>query len=1081
MRARENRQNAEDQRSIVGSIGYIAGNMGYMEGNLSAIDYSYGGAATHYPLWKPHFPRGEAPPPYEEAVAISQAEALSAQCVVSLPASSQRAVASVSQQQQLQQQQQQALQAHQAHLQQHTLQLHTQPQQHHAPYAQQLVPHPQHAHQMAAAAAAAAGGGSVLPQSNQYTQSTTNLINININSGGVTTIATGENHQPPYSLQSEQQHSLEQQQQQHHHQQLQLQHQQQLAQAQVSNGSICLQTMPKPSGGGSSECSYKNCHLNISASVTTAAATSSSASYTASRRTTPRGSQELLHQLPQQQQLQQQQTQQQQYLTVADVEINASASAASYHSLPASSELLATPTHAQVLQHQQQQQQQQQQHHQQMLAAAMSAPSMEILQPLEISTISAGPACSTADQATQLPLHATLKAQQQQQHQQQQQQQQQQQLSLVSGSSNKTPSSSRRYHRTIPRYFAVADPLQVNVSSKSKSSSSSNSNSSEAASSKASKKPMCQCPIQHVPMSYMGSTANANAFLSGAGKLFSNSSSNSSPTCSLSPGAAVGGGGSVRHAGTLAYGQRAKSSTNLQQHAQDLITAAGVGTLKRSGGAACGHELKIATISKQVGDETQTHHHPHVSGSSGGSSGGVNVSAIIPPPPLQHAEDVSAPPIVLGRVQKRSSSSSNSGELRGRSTNGSGSAAGRSASSSSSGGGGAADVLSSAYLNRKVDAYLSLTQKQQQHFFNQQQQQQQKQQQKKQQQQQNPDQSNPTLPPKLYKSLTNLKSATVTKTSTAPAPTSSSSSSNNNSVATIYTLSKPGGASSSVQRKEQTTPTLTLPPASPNAASTGEKLLLASGKINSSTFYPLANHVTYTLPKHISGKVSLNSTINSVVSKVPSVISIPSVENNNATGGGQGTAATTAVTSKSTTLPKILRVKRDTGTGTGTSTSPAIAHCQMPNYPLAASKSSASGVRSATASASTTPSKQLPVCTTSKNCLNPKEHFLPNDTSLDDDYLSECENCKIAQSAKYYLDAEMSGGGSSASPQETMTLQRKSLEETKEEPHDSYYRSSHTLPSNAKKHGSSSKNNNREPWQFSTIPAASSSDEDVNE
>jgi len=316
-----------------------------------------------------------------------------------------------------------------------------------------------------------------------------------------------------------------------------------------------------------------------------------------------------------------------------------------------------------------------------------------------------------------------------------------------------------------------------------------------------------------------------------------------------------------------------------------------------------------------------------------------------------------------------------------------------------------------------------LTQKQQQHFFNQQQQQQQ------------PDPSNPTLPPKLYKSLTNLKSATVVSTSSSSC---SSGSGNNNAVATIYTLSKPA---TSGQRKEQT-PSLTLPPASPAAGQSGEKL--TSGKINSSTFYPLANHVTYTLPKHISGKVSLNSTINSVVSKVPSVISIPPVENNNP--GGQ-----TGVPAKSTTLPKILRVKRDPSSGSGgggTATSLAIAHCQMPSYPLTTKATNGGG-----GSTGRSPSKQLPVCTTSKNCLNPKEHFLPNDTSLDDDYLSECENCKIAQSAKYYLDAEMSSGVSANLHQETMTLQRKSLEETKEEPMESYYRSSHTLPSNAKKHG----------------------------
>lgn len=86
--------------------------------------------------------------------------------------------------------------------------------------------------------------------------------------------------------------------------------------------------------------------------------------------------------------------------------------------------------------------------------------------------------------------------------------------------------------------------------------------------------------------------------------------------------------------------------------------------------------------------------------------------------------------------------------------------------------------------------------------------------------------------------------------------------------------------------------------------------------------------------------------------------------------------------------------------------------------------------------------KPLPVCTTSKNCSNPKEHFLPNDTSLDDDYLSECENCKSAHGSRYYLEEEIID-----SPQETMTLQRKPIEN--EEEYD-YYRTSQTLPTNTK-------------------------------
>lgn len=86
----------------------------------------------------------------------------------------------------------------------------------------------------------------------------------------------------------------------------------------------------------------------------------------------------------------------------------------------------------------------------------------------------------------------------------------------------------------------------------------------------------------------------------------------------------------------------------------------------------------------------------------------------------------------------------------------------------------------------------------------------------------------------------------------------------------------------------------------------------------------------------------------------------------------------------------------------------------------------------------------MPVCTTFKNCSNPKEHFLPNDTSLDDDYLSECENCKSAHGSRYYLDEEHE-----EQPQETMTLQRK-MDEKETDEQTMYYRTSSTLPTNTK-------------------------------
>jgi hypothetical protein len=68
--------------------------------------------------------------------------------------------------------------------------------------------------------------------------------------------------------------------------------------------------------------------------------------------------------------------------------------------------------------------------------------------------------------------------------------------------------------------------------------------------------------------------------------------------------------------------------------------------------------------------------------------------------------------------------------------------------------------------------------------------------------------------------------------------------------------------------------------------------------------------------------------------------------------------------------------------------------------------------------------------------------------SLDDDYLSECENCKTAGTgSRYYLDDEELD----EPLQETMTLQRKLMNENDENDQQSYYRVSSTLPTNTNK------------------------------
>ncbi|CAK9809440.1 hypothetical protein ANTQUA_LOCUS6022 [Anthophora quadrimaculata] len=71
IRGRQNRQLAEDQRNL-GSMGYLE-----RDGLSHGVPMDDIPCGANYPLWKPpsnYFPRGEAPPPYEEAVAAARAE-----------------------------------------------------------------------------------------------------------------------------------------------------------------------------------------------------------------------------------------------------------------------------------------------------------------------------------------------------------------------------------------------------------------------------------------------------------------------------------------------------------------------------------------------------------------------------------------------------------------------------------------------------------------------------------------------------------------------------------------------------------------------------------------------------------------------------------------------------------------------------------------------------------------------------------------------------------------------------------------------------------------------------------------------
>uniref|UniRef100_A0A0K8VWB4 Uncharacterized protein n=3 Tax=Bactrocera latifrons TaxID=174628 RepID=A0A0K8VWB4_BACLA len=981
-----------------------------------------------------------------------------------------------------------------------------------------------------------------------------------------------------------------QQQQQHHHQ---------LTGANVACQAL-QQTMSSSIGStsNSNECSYKNCHLNISASTaltssSTVGSTVGGSQQRRSQRTLPVQATHVTQDMLQH------------FVTIADVEI--SGNTVGYHSLPNGSgvgggdremELLSVATVPTSTQYTGSQ-----------MTGAISTPSMDVL-PLmsgEIATISN----NTSDSVTQTAISAVSGSHTLPTNAHTQTLKSNNSTNNSSSQNSKTPSSSRRYHRTIPRYFALTDPLSDKEAygiNKSKSENSSRGGASSTVSAVTStKKPTCQCPVQHVPMSYMAATQLSNvaqcpsnsALLSAlSSKLNAACQSTATSQTSLVTSHGSSSNGRSNTVTTLCYPQRVKSSNSLLQSSTNDVNSFGVGSsLKRTmhttststntstltnnnnsninATSICSYDTKIATISKQVGDSsaadlgtTISSHHHHAAHHSHHSH---HAHSVVVLPSQTHDESM---PIVLGRVHKRSIGERERDRERARSAS-----SGRASSNSSSH--QLENSAATIYLNGKGDAYLNFPHPQ--NFSNRNSQQQQQ----NYHQQQRTNETNPILPPKLHKSLTNLKSTTnnnhsITTTATEiscaavtiPNPTTTATTcSSYTTVQTVYTLSKPStSAAAHVSRKEHQTIhepingnggtsscsknsplSLTLP-LSPGLAnnfggvstSTSSGCGTSSGnntvgsqthssekssKINSSTFYPLQNnHVTYTLPKYISGKVSLNSTIASVVSKVPSVISIPVsggevdlFENNNScvyalshsnstNSKHEPTAMSTSKSSssngRSTTLPKILRAKKQQdvnatnncnsnigsstikhSTASGITTAAAsissVSQCNMPVYPQ---QSTSSHVKpTATANATTqfnsiisdggvlSSAKHLPVCTTSKNCQNPKEHFLPNDTSLDDDYLSECENCKIAQSAKYYLNAEEVG----AIPQETMTLQRKSMDDNKEEQEQSYYRISHTLPTNPKKNAPV-KNNNREPW-FSTIPASSSSEEDVNE
>lgn len=440
----------------------------------------------------------------------------------------------------------------------------------------------------------------------------------------------------------------------------------------------------------------------------------------------------------------------------------------------------------------------------------------------------------------------------------------------------KTPSSSRRHHRTIPRHFTAVDP-------------SSNSQSI--------KKPTCQCPIQHVPMSYMGATHLNNSQHNSNGLFMSNLATSKIGKSSNSVGKSL----------------KNHQSTKINSENISLLenSSSNSNTIRRANKSS----NKIPTISKVVSSDLNS-----------------KIQTVLIP------QEVVQPTTNSNQIHSILKNKTNSLKLTKNATE--------------------------IFPIQLIDSVLP----------------------------------NPVLPPKMSKSNSNIKN-----------------SQNPIYVSKIHTISKPNdNLTYNISPSFRNNPTTKMPqkllktlPRNDEIKTTNTYVFLPTGFCEKSQSLGKisgvsTNHITYSLPKVTSNKLSLRTSISDVVSKVPSIVNIPSPISIQ-------TITASTLSSSTTQTPNTTTTSRHSNV--------SLKNDEKPLLPL-------------------------PVCTTSKNCSNPKEHFLPNDTSIDDEYLSECENCKSAHGSRYYLDEEII-----ESPQETMTLQRKPQDNEDEQ---GYYRTSQTLPTNNK-------------------------------
>lgn len=488
----------------------------------------------------------------------------------------------------------------------------------------------------------------------------------------------------------------------------------------------------------------------------------------------------------------------------------------------------------------------------------------------------------------------------------------------------------RRHHRTIPRHFTLTDPKAKYADDSTKLSASCSMSSGSAT---LNKKSICQCPVPHIPMTYMGSAhlnlsrnqQSSEILMSTLSRKWSHHKSNVSKSASFTSNISSTATGYNRNSASGLL-----SATNPLPSAQSRAAASGSSNTNTNQTKPA----KITTISKQIGNnELNGLMQPQAKPTANEVNDAKSMQELLP----------------ISIVQSKA---------------GDGASEGSSATKS--------------IIVERMDPTVNLI--------------------------------NPALPPKTTKSQAISRPASIASAMSKSYTAGSTMSTNAMQMPVPAAFKSSQRSSRDRSKSPLTDKTYSL--VTPLASGPEQK----SAHIK--TTYPTTSNLTIagqhmTLPKPVTRKPAPNPKPSSSIvnNNTNAPVLISSISTNKHHGNK----------SKPITFASNANESNTNTASGGTIDNRAymqLAH-KLDN------------------------DKALPVCTTVKNCSNPKEHFLPNDASLDDDYLSECENCKSAHGSRYYLDKEHE-----EQPHETMTLQRKMDERENDE--QTYYRTSSTLPTNTK-------------------------------